>query len=289
VARYTDGYWWNDGLRLHYRDYEGGADGRPPILCLPGLTRNARDFEALAERLSPEWRVIVVEFRGRGDSAYSKNPTSYVPLIYALDLQALIRELALQSFVSIGTSLGGLVTMLIAEGEREKIRGVVLNDVGPDLDPAGIARIRSYVGRGGNWPTWLHAARALADLHRHAFPDYRIENWLRMAKRLYRLNSSGRIVIDYDTRIAEPMRAAADQPPVDLWPGLKALAHAPMLLLRGEVSDVLAPVTADRMTQLLPDAELVTVPRVGHAPTLDEAEALAGIDRLLAKVAAANS
>ena len=289
MARYTDGYWWNDGLRLHYRDYEGGADGRPPILCLPGLTRNARDFEALAERLSPEWRVIVVEFRGRGDSAYSKNPTSYVPLIYALDLQALIRELALQSFVSIGTSLGGLVTMLIAEGEREKIRGVVLNDVGPDLDPAGIARIRSYVGRGGNWPTWLHAARALADLHRHAFPDYRIENWLRMAKRLYRLNSSGRIVIDYDTRIAEPMRAAADQPPVDLWPGLKALAHAPMLLLRGEVSDVLAPVTADRMTQLLPDAELVTVPRVGHAPTLDEAEALAGIDRLLAKVAAANS
>jgi pimeloyl-ACP methyl ester carboxylesterase len=284
MARYTDGYWWNDGLRLHYRDYPGGADGRPVIICLPGLTRNARDFESVAERLSPEWRVIVVEFRGRGDSAYSKSPTSYVPLIYALDLQALIRELGLDAFVTIGTSLGGLVTMLIAEAERDKIKGVVLNDVGPELEPAGIARIRSYIGRSGSWPTWLHAARALAELHRHAYPDYRIEDWLRLAKRLYRLSSSGRIVIDYDVKIAEPIRSAADQPPVDLWPGLKALAHAPVLVLRGELSDVLAPASAARMARILPDAELVTVPRVGHAPTLDEPEAVAGVERLLARV-----
>lgn len=285
MARYTDGYWWNDGLRLHYRDYPGGTVGRPPILCLPGLTRNARDYAALAERLSPEWRVIVVEFRGRGDSAYSKNPTSYTPLIYALDLQALIRELALDSFVAIGTSLGGLVTMLVAEGERDKIKGVVLNDVGPELDPAGIARIRSYVGRSGSWPTWLHAARALAELHRHAFPDYRIEDWLRQAKRLYRLNASGRIVIDYDSRIAEPIRAAADQPAADLWPGFKALSQVPVLVLRGEFSDVLAPGIAARMASTLPDAELVTVPRVGHAPTLDEPEAATAVDHLLKKVA----
>jgi pimeloyl-ACP methyl ester carboxylesterase len=284
MARYTDGYWWNDGLRLHYRDYPGGADGRPVIICLPGLTRNARDFESVAERLSPEWRVIVVEFRGRGDSAYSKSPTSYVPLIYALDLQALIRELGLDAFVTIGTSLGGLVTMLIAEAERDKIKGVVLNDVGPELEAAGIARIRSYIGRSGSWPTWLHAARALAELHRHAYPDYRIEDWLRLAKRLYRLSSSGRIVIDYDVKIAEPIRSAADQPPVDLWPGLKALAHAPVLVLRGELSDVLAPAAAARMAQMLPDAELVTIPRVGHAPTLDEPEAVAGVERLLARV-----
>ena len=286
MARYTDGYWWNDGLRLHYRDYSGGVDGRPALLCLPGLTRNARDFEGLAQRLAPDWRVIAVSFRGRGDSGYSRNPTSYVPLMYVLDLQVLIRELELTAIVPIGTSLGGLVTMLMAEAERERIKGFVLNDVGPELDPAGIARIRGYVGRSGNWPTWLHAARALAEHQRSAYPDYGIEDWLRMAKRLYRLSPNGRIVLDYDTRIAEPMRIAADQPPIDLWPGLRALAGVPALLLRGELSDVLAPATLSRMAAFLPQAETVTIPRVGHAPTLDEPEASEAIDRLLRKLAA---
>jgi pimeloyl-ACP methyl ester carboxylesterase len=284
MARYTDGYWWNDGLRLHYRDYEGGADGRPPILCLPGLTRNARDFESLAERLSPDWRVIAVDFRGRGESAYSKEPTSYTPLIYMLDVQALIRELALAAFVPIGTSLGGLVTIMMSPAERERIRGFVLNDVGPEVEAAGIARIRSYVGKSSSWPTWLHAARTLADNNRTAYPDHGIEDWLRMAKRVYKLSPQGRITIDYDTRIAEPMRAAADQPPVDLWPALGALKDVPGCLLRGALSDVLALGTHQRMAQTLPGSEAVTVPRVGHAPTLDEPEAAAAIDRLLAKV-----
>jgi pimeloyl-ACP methyl ester carboxylesterase len=287
LAHYTDGYWWNDGLRLHYRDHVGGADGRPPILCLPGLTRNARDFERLAERLAPDWRVIAVEFRGRGESAYSKNPTSYTPLIYVLDVQALIRDLGLTGFVAIGTSLGGLVTMLMAEGERERIRGVVLNDVGPELNPAGIDRIRAYVGRSANWPTWLHAARALSETQRPAYPDYGIEDWLRMAKRLYRLSSNGRIVLDYDTRIAEPMKTAGDQPAADMWPALDALRDTPALVLRGELSDVLAPATVERMGKLLKQAETVTVPRVGHAPTLDEPEAVAAIDRLLERVRSA--
>jgi pimeloyl-ACP methyl ester carboxylesterase len=284
VAHYTDGYWWNDGLRLHYRDYAGGPDGRPPILCLPGLTRNARDFENLAERLAPDWRVIAVELRGRGESAYSKNPTSYTPLIYALDVQALIRELQLPGFVAIGTSLGGLVTMLMAEGERERTRGVVLNDVGPELNAAGIDRIRAYIGRSATWPTWLHAARALAETQRQAFPDYQIQDWLRMAKRLYRLSSSGRITLDYDTRIAEPMKSSNDQAPVDLWPAMEVFQTLPALVLRGELSDVLAPTTVERMAAMLADGETVTVPRVGHAPTLDEPEAAAAIDRMLAKV-----
>jgi pimeloyl-ACP methyl ester carboxylesterase len=284
MAGFVDGYWWNDGLRLHYRDYAGGTDGRPPILCLPGLTRNARDFEALAETLAPEWRVITVDFRGRGESAYSKNPTSYAPLIYVLDLQALIRELNLEAFIAIGTSLGGLVTMLMAGAERDKIRAVVLNDIAPQVEAAGIDRIRGYVGRGGSWPTWLHAARALAENNRVVFPDYRIEDWLRMAKRLYRLSSNGRVVNDYDTRIAEPMRTAAEQPEVDLWPALEALKDKPALILRGELSDVISPSTVARMNAAMPLAEAVTVPRVGHAPTLDEPVALQAIARLLEKV-----
>lgn len=286
MAEYTDGYWWNDSLRLHYRDYAGGADGRPPVLCLPGLTRNARDFEGVAERLAPAWRVIAVEFRGRGESAYSKEPTSYTPLIYALDLQALIRELNLSAFVSIGTSLGGIVTMLIAAAEKGRLRGAVLNDVGPEVEPAGIARIRSYVGKSGNWPTWLHAARALAETNAHVYPDYGIEDWLRMAKRLYRLSPNGRVVLDYDTKIAEPLRAAPDEAAPDLWHMLDPLKDVPALVLRGELSDVLSAATVARMASALPLAECVTVPRVGHAPTLDEPEAEAAIDRLLQRVLA---
>lgn len=284
MAEYTDGYWWNDDLRLHYRDYAGGADGRPAVLCMPGLTRNVRDFEGLANRLAPDWRVIAVDFRGRGDSAYSKNPASYVPLMYALDMQVLIRDLGLERFVAFGTSLGGLVTLLLAESEQERIKGVVFNDVGPEVEAAGIARIRSYVGRSGNWPTWLHAARALAANQGHVYPRYRIEDWLAMAKRLYRLSPNGRITIDYDPRIAEPMRAATDQPAVDLWPTLEWLKPMPSLILRGALSDVLAPVTIERMTAMLPQAEAVTVPHVGHAPALDEPEAEAAIDRLLQRV-----
>lgn len=285
MAGFAHGYWWsNDGLRLHYRDYAGGADGRPPILCLPGLTRNARDFEALAERLSPAWRVIAPEFRGRGESAYAKDPMSYVPLTYVQDVEALIRQLELEAFVSIGTSLGGLVTMLMAGAERERLKGVVLNDVGPALEPAGLARIRTYVGKGGNWPTWLHAARALAETNRSAYPGYGIEDWLAMAKRLYRLSSSGRIVIDYDPRIAEPMRLPGGEAGIDLWPALEPLRGVPLVILRGALSDLLAEATVARMQQLLPLAEAVTVPGVGHAPTLAEPAAVAAIDALLARV-----
>jgi pimeloyl-ACP methyl ester carboxylesterase len=289
VADFADGYWTNDELKLHYRDYAGGGDGRPVVLCLAGLTRNVRDFAGLAERLAPAWRVIAVDFRGRGESAYGKDPASYTPLTYAQDVQALIRELALDAIVPVGTSLGGLVTMLLAATDAERIKGVVFNDVGPEVEPAGIARIRSYVGRSGNWPTWLHAARSLAANQRHVYPDYGIEDWLRMAKRLYRLSGNGRIVIDYDPRIAEPMRSAADQPAPDLWPLLAPLKDVPALILRGELSDVLSPATVARMKTALPRAETVTVPGVGHAPTLDEPAALEGIENLLAAVLASRT
>lgn len=285
MAEFAHGYWWsNDGLRLHYRDYAGGPDGRPPILCLPGLTRNARDFEDLADRLAPDWRLIAVEFRGRGESAYAKDPMSYVPLTYVQDVEALIRELGLTAFVSIGTSLGGLVTMLMAGAERERLKGVVLNDVGPALEQAGLQRIRAYVGRGGSWPTWLHAARALAEGNRQVYPDYEIEDWLKMAKRLYRLSSSGRIVADYDSRIAEPMRLPGGEAGIDMWPALDALRDVPALILRGEKSDILAPATVQRMHRMLPNSEAVTVPDVGHAPHLTEPAAFSAIERLLAKV-----
>lgn len=286
MAAYEDKYWWSqDGLRLHYRDYSG-RDDRPPILCLPGLTRNARDFEPVAQRLAGEWRVICVELRGRGESAYSKDPMTYVPLVYLQDIDRLIDELALPRLVGIGTSLGGLMLMLMAATRRGSIAGALLNDIGPDIAEAGLDRIRKHVGSGSAHPTWVHAARAVADVQEVIYPHYELEDWLRLAKRLYRLNSQGRIVMDYDQRISEPFRAPGGAAGVDLWPAFGAFADTPLTLVRGELSDLLAPETAAKMQAQLPDMDFVTVPGVGHAPTLEEPEAVTAIDRLLARVLA---
>lgn len=281
---YTDGYWWsNDGLRLHYRDYAGAGD-RPPLVCIPGLTRNARDYEGLAERFAGQWRVIAVELRGRGESSYAKDPMSYVPLTYLQDIEALFAELKLSRAVLIGTSLGGILSMLIAATDPEKVAGALLNDVGPELDPSGLARIRGYVGKANWYPTWMHAARALAESNADVYPGYAIEDWLAMAKRLYRLSSSGRIVLDYDMKIAEPFRVPGNEAGPDMWPAFDALKGKPTLVVRGERSDILAVATAEKMAARFPSCELVTVPNVGHAPTLDEPEAVMGINRLLARI-----
>ncbi|NIJ18953.1 pimeloyl-ACP methyl ester carboxylesterase [Sphingomonas naasensis] len=282
---YTDGFWWSkDGLRLHYRDY-AGADDRPPVLCFPGLTRNARDYDGLASRLAGARRVLCIEFRGRGESAYAKDPMSYVPLTYLQDVEALLADLGITRFVAVGTSLGGIVTMLLAATDGAKIAGAVLNDVGPELDPGGLARIRSYVGKAVWHPTWMHAARALAENNADVYPGYGIEDWLRMAKRLYRVNSSGRIVLDYDMKIAEPFRVPGNEAGPDMWPTIDAMQGKPLLIVRGERSDILGAATADKMVARVKGAELVTVPGVGHAPTLDEPEVVEAIERLLAKVA----
>lgn len=284
MAEYKDGYWWsNDGLRLHYREYAGPSD-RPPILCFHGLTRNARDFEPVANRLAGKWRVICPEMRGRAESAYSKDPMTYVPLTYVQDIERLLADLAISSFVAFGTSLGGIITMLLAATRPGRIAGALLNDVGPELEQAGIDRIKGYVGTGGSHPTWVHAARALAENNAEVYPGYRLEDWLQITKRLYRLTSSGRIVLDYDMRIAEPLRMPGGEAGVDLWPTLEALKNVPVLIVRGALSDLFGERTARQMLERLNHGALVTVPRVGHAPILDEPEAQAGIDRLLARV-----
>ena len=281
---YMDSYWWsNDGLRLHYRDYAGSAD-RPVIVCMPGLTRNVRDFEGLAARLSPEWRVITVDFRGRGESAYAKDAMSYVPLTYVQDVERLLTDLKIDRFVAFGTSLGGIVTMLLAATGHAKLAGAVLNDVGPVIEAAGLDRIKGYVGKTSSWPTWIHAARALGETNAVVYPAYKLEDWLAMAKRLYRLTRGGRIVPDYDKNIAEPFRLPGGEAGVDLWPALDAMRDVPSLIVRGALSDVLSDATAVAMKDRLRAADYVTVAGAGHAPTLDEPEAVAAINALLARV-----
>ena len=286
TVRYTDSYWWsNDGLRLHYRDYPGRID-RPVIVCMPGLTRNARDFEAVAERLSPDWRVLALDLRGRGDSAYAKDIMTYVPLTYVQDVERLLADLKIDRFIAFGTSLGGLITMLLAATGHAKLAAALLNDIGPVIEPEGLNRIKSFVGRSTSWPTWLHAARALSEANGTIYPLYSLDDWLRMAKQLYKLTPAGRIVPDYDMSIAEPFRLPSNDTGFDLWPAFDALMDVPTVIVRGELSDLLSATTASAMASRLNKAKLVTVPSVGHVPTLDEPVAVAAIDELLAIVAA---
>ena len=282
---WDDLYWWSsDGVRLHARDHPGTL-GALPVLCFPGLTRNARDYAAVAQRLSPRHRVLSVEFRGRGDSGYAKDPMTYVPLTYAQDVMKLLDEAGIDRFVAIGTSLGGIVTMLLAGLAPGRIAGAVLNDVGPEIEPAGLGRIRGYVGKSSSFPTWMHAAHGMREANGDVYPDWGIEDWLAMAKRLYRLNGAGRIVLDYDLKIAEPFRLPGQETGPDMWGALALLSAVPVLVVRGARSDILSGTTAARMAQVLPHGEVVTVAGVGHAPTLDEPAVRPAIDRLLARAA----
>ncbi|HET9427295.1 MAG TPA: alpha/beta hydrolase [Allosphingosinicella sp.] len=284
MAEWSDGYWQSsDGLRLHYRDYAGDS-ARPPILCLPGLTRNARDFEGVAARLAGEWRLICVDLRGRGGSEYARDPMSYVPLVYVQDVEALIAQLGLQRFIPFGTSLGALITVLLAQADNARLAGALINDIGPVLEERGLDNIRSYVGRARDWPTWLHAARFLAEAQHDRYPEWELDQWLVYAKRLCKLTPNGRIVLDYDMRIAEPFKQAGAETGFDLWPAFKALSGRPSLVVHGGISDLLSPATVTRMKAEISGMESVTVPRVGHAPTLEEPEAVEAIDRLLERI-----
>lgn len=285
MSQFEDRFWLSrDGLKLHFRDYPGRED-RPPVICLHGLTRNARDFDGLAPQLAGDWRVICLDMRGRGDSGYAKDAETYNPLQYVEDMGELLEAEGITRFVSIGTSMGGLMTMLMGFTMPERIAGSVLNDIGPDLEMAGLDRIKGYIGQGRNFATWMHAARALEESQGHAFPDWQVDQWLVMAKRVMVLSSNGRIVFDYDMKIAEPFQTIDFTNQPDFWPGLNALAAKPMLVLRGEISDLLSPETFSTMGKASSQVECVTLPNIGHAPTLDEPEVVAAILRLLAKIA----
>lgn len=283
-APFIDGYWWShDGLRLHYRDYPGPDDANvTPVICIPGLTRNARDFEDVAPRLAQRRRVLAVDLRGRGESGFAGDPLTYVPLTYAQDISLLLDSLELERVAVIGTSLGGIVAMMLGSITPARVSGVVLNDVGPMIEPEGLARIRSYVGQGGTHRTWIHAAQRFAELaDPQRFPSYRLEDWLRLVKRSYRLTREGRIAPDYDAKISEPFRVPGGEAGVDLWPALAGLAPDPVAVVRGANSDILSVETANEMLRRLPHGVLVTVPDTGHAPTLEEPDAAAAIDALL--------
>jgi len=283
MTDYEDRFWTSrDGLKLHYRDY-AGDHGHPPVVCLHGLTRNARDFAELANHLSPMRRVLCPELRGRGESEYARESTAYNPVQYVEDTLALLDELEIARFVAIGTSLGGLMTMLLALQAPDRLAGVVFNDIGPWLEPPGLERIKEYVGQGRSFPTWVHAARALEESQTVAHPGQDLPFWIAFAKRVMTLTSNGRIVFDYDMKIAEPFASLDPERQPDMWPAIEALAGKPVLIVRGALSDLLSQATLDAMLARLPQGRAVTVQGVGHAPLLTEPEVLPAIEELIAR------
>ena len=284
MAEYKDRFFnsWN-GLRLHYRDYDGPRD-KPPILCLPGLTRNARDFEPVADRFARDWRVLAMSFRGRGKSAYDPDSANYAPLTYAGDVLKFLDELGIADAVFVGTSLGGIVTMLLADTDDERIAGALLNDIGPQIVDEGIARIGKYVGVPVYYDDWEAASAGFAERMQPIYPSWQKPDWERYVRRILREEDDGRIGLDYDMAIRDNFLKALDEPPVSAWHLLDNLVDKPVTILRGATSDLFDEATANRMAEKLPAAELVTIPDVGHAPSFDERESLDALARLLDRI-----
>lgn len=272
-----------DGLRLYYRDYAPDVPRRLPVLCLPGLTRNSRDFEDVALRLRRVRRVLCADLRGRGRSQHDPNWQNYHPGTYLGDIGRLLDHAGVERCVFFGTSLGGILAMVAAATQPQRIAAAILNDVGPEVDPAGLARIASYVGRYPPARTWPEAVAIVRATYEIALPGLTDEQWADYARRSYS-DVNGVPRLDMDPNIGEAVRAAPAAAAPDLWPVFAALAPVPTLVLRGATSDILSSATLDRMQAQKPDLVRVEVPNRGHVPLLDEPESITAIDAFLARV-----
>jgi pimeloyl-ACP methyl ester carboxylesterase len=280
-AAWTDRYFTSaDGLRLYYRDYAAAQPGRLPVLCLPGLTRNCRDFEISALRIQKTRRVLSPDLRGRGRSQHDPNSLNYHPGTYVGDLARLLADAGVDKVVLFGTSLGGILSMLIAAATPALPAAAILNDVGPEVAPEGLQRIASYVGRHAPVRNWSEAADQMRAMYGLAMPDAGDADWMAFARRSYS-EVDGVPVLDVDRGVGEAVRAAPAGAAPDLWPLYAALKPVPTLAIRGELSDVLSVATFDRMQREKPDLQRVTVARRGHPPLLDEPECVAAIDAFL--------
>ena len=284
VAEESRFYRSAEGLRLHARIYAGPSATAPTVLCLHGLMRNGRDFEDLAAHLQPRYRLIVPDLRGRGLSDRDPQPQRYQPAVYLRDLAPLFAEAAERGpYAVVGTSLGGLLAMLHAAARNPRLAGIVLNDIGPALDPAGIERIKGYAGRSPPPRDWAEAIAQTRAAYEIAWPDLPDSRWDALARRAYFEDAAGGLRAAADPAIGAAMRAASDAP-LDLWESWRNLGDLPVLAIRGALSDLLSPAILARMRALKSDLETVEVADRGHVPLLDETVAANAIDRFLERV-----
>ena len=281
---YTETIWTShDGLPLYSRVYEGPESSADTVLCLHGLTRNSRDFEDLAPHLQSRYRVIVPDVRGRGRSARDPNPQNYQPAIYLQDILGLMDSLGVARASVIGTSMGGLLAMMMGVGHRARVAAMVLNDMGPEVDPNGLDRIKGYAGRLPPPKNWEDAIAQTHSMFGNAWPNLSADRWATLTRRAYRENENGVLAVDADPMIGEVLRAAPAAAP-NLWPFWKALNGIPTLAIRGVQSDILSAATFAKMKAENSELKQLEVAQRGHAPLLDEPECVAAIDAFLERV-----
>ena len=276
-----------DGLQLYARDYRpAGTEAGLPVICLHGLTRNSKDFEDIAPVIA-SWgrRVIVPDVRGRGRSDRAPDPRHYQPKIYSRDVIEMMSALGIQRAVFIGTSMGGLITMTLMAIRPAAVAAAILNDVGPEIAPEGVARILSYAGKSVEIRNWKDAAEYVRRTNGVAFPAYEDKDWQQMAQRTFRQGGGGP-ELDYDPAIAVAIAKLPGR--IALWIAgvlFRRLARRrPTLLIRGQLSDLISSEIADKMQRMAPRMQRIDVPGVGHAPTLSEPEAVDAIAQFLRTV-----
>jgi pimeloyl-ACP methyl ester carboxylesterase len=268
-----------DGLNLYYRDFGSDKPGTP-VICLPGLTRNSRDFEDVAISLSGWRRVLTVDFRGRGYSDHDPDWRNYHPGTYVNDVMTLLDSLSIAKVIVIGTSLGGLCAMAMAARSGDRLAGVILNDIGPVINPAGLARVQEYTGKLAPVASWDEAVAQTRTIYGEWLPGLSDSDWSKMAWRAYRENNAGVPELDIDPDIGTAVRKVGPQIG-DPWRLFDALESIPTVLLWGRMSDILTEDIVDKMRARKTDLEVVAVANRGHVPLLDEPECVAAIDRFL--------
>lgn len=270
-----------DGLRLHARCYGRRSERALPVVCLPGLARTAADFDTLASTLSSDEarprRVIALDYRGRGQSEYDRDPANYNFQVELADLLAVMAALDAARAILIGTSRGGILAMLLAAVRPSAIAGVVLNDIGPVIEPKGLMRIKGYVGKLPQPRSFEEGGEILRRLFDAQFPKLGPDDWLASARRAFR-QENGALLPTYDVKLAQTLEGVDFEKPFPpLWQQFDALGHCPMMVIRGANSDILSPATVEAMRSRRASLETIEVPDQGHAPLLAETDVIARI------------
>ncbi len=275
-----------DALRLHVRAYGERTAPRLPVVCLPGLSRTGADFDPLARALAcdpahPRF-VATLDYRGRGRSEHDRDPGNYSFTVELSDILAVLTALEIGRAAFVGTSRGGLLTMLLGSARPTALAAVILNDIGPVIEPQGLMRIKSYVGKLPQPENHGEGAKILRRVFGAQFPKLVDEDWERAARLVWE-QREGRLITTYDPRLADPLaRVELERPLPPLWNEFDSLARVPLMLIRGANSDILSPATVAAMRARRPDLEFVEVPDQGHPPLLREPEVVARIAAFIA-------